>query len=339
MVPIVKNRIRLGARKGRYQMLKLRRIVSRLLSPSLSRKTLYFTICTTNYLPYAKTLAQSLKQADATAQFAIFLIESGATTEIPGLMVVPVGSVGVSTLGDMASRYSALELSCALKPFCFEHVFDKMGFERAVYLDSDLLILRKFTDVDDAFNAGASSIFTPHITRSLNGRMCGGLHPNDESIQRAGIFNLGFVAFSNVPDARNFIVWWREKVRENCYHDFERGLHGDQRFCDFAPAFMSCIKILRHPGYNVAYWNFGQRPLRRGVNGYWIDRYPVHFIHFSGFDPHNPSIVSVFQSHARTNDIGIVGELFGVYVELLSKNEPALGERYSAHSGASTDKE
>ena len=320
-------------------MLKLRRIVSRLLSPLLSRKTLYFTICTANYLPYAKTLAHSLKQADPTAQFAIFLIGSGATTEIPGLTMIPIASVGVSTLEDMALRYSALELSCALKPFCFDHVFDKMGFERAVYLNLDILILRKFTDVDDAFNAGASSIFTPHITRSLNDGTYGGLHPNDESIQRAGIFNLGFAAFSNVPDARNFIVWWREKVRGNCYHDLERGLHGDQRFCDFAPAFMNCIKILRHPGYNVAYWNFGQRPLRRGLNGYWIDRHPVHFIHFSGFDPHNPGIVSVFQSHVRTNDIGIVGELFRVYVELLSKNEPALGERYSAHSGTSTDKE
>jgi hypothetical protein len=323
-------------------MLKLGRNLSRLVSPLLSRKMLYFTICTANYLPYAKTLAQSLKQADPTAKFAIFLLESGesgAATKIPGSMVIPVASIGVSTLEDMASRYSTFELSCALKPFCFDHVFDKMGFERAVYLDSDILVLRKFTDVDDAFDAGASGIFTPHITRSLNGGMYGGQHPNDETIQNAGIFNLGFAAFANVPDARAFIAWWREKLRENCYNDGKRGLCADQKFCDFAPAFMSSVKILRHPGYNVAYWNFEQRPFRRNLNEYWIDRYPVHFLHFSGFDPHNPGMVSVFQSHARTNDLGMVGELFGVYVGLLSKNGLALGEQDAAHSGASIDKE
>jgi hypothetical protein len=301
-------------------MLKLSRVVSRLFRPISSHKTLYFTTCTANYLPYAKTLAQSLKRVDSAAEFAIFLIGGRATTEIPGLTVIPVASVGISTLEDMERRYSVFELSCALKPFCFDHVFDKMGFKRAVYLDSDILVLRKFTDVDDAFDAGASGIFTPHITRSLNGGMFGGPTPNDETIHRAGIFNLGFAAFSNVPDARNFIAWWREKVRENCFNDPERGLCADQKFCDFAPAFMSSVKILRHPGYNVAYWNFEQRPFRRDHNEYWIDRYPVHFMHFSGFDPQNPGMVSVHQSHARTNDLGMVGELFGVYLELLTKN-------------------
>jgi hypothetical protein len=156
------SKIRLWARaRAGLEMLKLRRIVSRLFSSSLSRKTLYFTICTANYLPRAKTLAQSLKQADPTAQFAVFLIGNGETAEIVDLTVIPVGSIGVSTLPDMASRYSALELSCASKPFCFDYIFDKMDFERAVYLDSDILILRKFTDVDAAFDAIASGIFTP----------------------------------------------------------------------------------------------------------------------------------------------------------------------------------
>jgi hypothetical protein len=319
-------------------MLDLRLNISRLFKPLSSRKMLYFTICTANYLPYAKTLAQSLMQADPTAQFAIFLMESGkrpATPKIPGLKVISVASVGVSTLEDMTRRYSVFELSCALKAFCFDYVFDKMGFERAVYLDSDILVLRKFTDVEEAFDAGASGIFTPHITRSLNGGKYGGLHPNDETIHNAGIFNLGFAAFCNVPDARNFIAWWREKVRGNCYNDGKRGLCADQKFCDFAPAFMDHVKILRHPGYNIAYWNFEQRPLRHDLDGYWTDRYPVHFMHFSGFDPHNPGMVSIYQNHARTNDIGITGELFGAYAQLLSKNGLALDERYPAHSGAS----
>jgi len=35
-------------------------------------KTLYFTICSANYLAYARTLAASLREADPAAEFTVF---------------------------------------------------------------------------------------------------------------------------------------------------------------------------------------------------------------------------------------------------------------------------
>src|SRR5437763_8837281 len=37
-------------------------------------------------------------------------------------------------------KYSLMELSTAVKPYAFEHLFEAKGFERVVYLDPDIKI-------------------------------------------------------------------------------------------------------------------------------------------------------------------------------------------------------
>ena len=59
------------------------------------------------------------------------------------------------------------------------------------------------------------------------------------------------------------------------------------------PSFVERVRILRHPGYNTAYWNLHDRAVTRDADGrFRTGGEPLAFYHFSGFDPNNPSALS-----------------------------------------------
>lgn len=132
--------------------------------------TLYFTICSANYLAYARTLAASLRESDPAADFVVFLADRcpiAVIAGIPDLRIIPVDKLGVTTLVDMAFRYDIVEFNTALKPICFQHAFEKLRADYAVYLDPDIFILRQLRHVSEAFADGAECVLIPHITAPL----------------------------------------------------------------------------------------------------------------------------------------------------------------------------
>src|SRR5690606_6597623 len=57
------------------------------------------------------------------------------------------------------------------------------------------------------------------------------------------------------------------------------------------------------PTYNVAYWNFKQRPLTETDAGYAVNGQPLTFLHFSGFDLDNLEQVSRHQNRHHLRDL------------------------------------
>jgi hypothetical protein len=175
------------------------------------------------------------------------------------------------------------------------------------------------------FAEGADCILTPHITRPIDdGRL-----PSELDLMRAGTYNLGFCAFARTTDARNFVTWWRAKLATQCLAQPNRGIFVDQRYCDFAPAFINRTAILRHPGYNLAYWNLTYRPVTRIEGEYRAGGEPVHFVHFSGIEPHNPDSVSKYQERFRRSDLGEFGSLYDDYLDRLLANNRSPDGPYS----------
>lgn len=251
------------------------------------RRTAFFTICARNYLAYARTLGESLRAAYGDVRIYVFQADQrddAVVAELPELTIVPIDEVEIPTLRDMAFRYNIMEFCTAIKPFCFDHLFDRCGYDQAIYLDPDIYVLRTLNHVTEALEKGTDCVLTPHITAPLDDDK----HPDDYDIMRAGIYNLGFIAFSNRPPARRFIAWSRQKLAENCMIDIPKGIFVDQRFCDFVPAFIDQVLVLRHAGYNVAYWNLLHRPVARDESGYQVSGVPLCFAHFSGIDINKP---------------------------------------------------
>lgn len=278
---------------------------------------LIFTICARNYLAYALTLRDSVRRHEPAAEFLIFLADAAADSEDVRPFTVPMEALGIPDLEDMCFRYDILELSTAIKPFCFQYAMATLGHGQVVYLDPDIQLFGPLDEVHRAFEAGASCVLTPHL---LNPLPDDGKQPSNLDILASGTFNLGFAAFSGTAETERFLHWWASELRRNCYSDPSRGMFVDQKFVDFAPSFLTHLSIVRHPGYNVAYWNLAERKLEKSDSGWSADGKPLVFFHFSGVSVKAPGQLSKHQNRFLPPAIGPAAELVEAYIAQILAN-------------------
>ncbi|MEM6890480.1 MAG: hypothetical protein AAF636_20460, partial [Pseudomonadota bacterium] len=265
--------------------------------------TAHFTICARNYLAYALTLRSSLLAVEPNAEFVIFLADEDVDRSwLEDVQILPVSEIGASEFEAMAFRYTLMEFSTAIKPWCFEYLLDNLGYERAIYLDPDIFVYRPLEKVDDAFDDGASVVLTPHLLTPLEDDFS----PGDRDILRSGTFNLGFAGFAKTAEAAAFLKWWKTQLTNHCLVDFPNGLFVDQKFVEFAPSFIDRLTVLRHPGYNVAYWNLANREVAELKNGWTVNGEPLVFFHFSGVIPDDGTVFSKYQDRFSIDNIGVV---------------------------------
>jgi hypothetical protein len=118
-------------------------------------------------------------------------------------------------------------------------------------------------------------VLTPHILQP------GSDQGNERALLRSGSFNAGFLAVAASAPAQAFVTWWCERVRTGCTNDHPEGPYGDQKWLDLAPSICDGVVVLRHPGYNFAYWNAYERPLSC-LGGAWTAAgWPLRFVHYS----------------------------------------------------------
>lgn len=282
-------------------------------------KTAIFTICSRNYLAYALTLQKSLESAEPGVPFYIYLAdEAPAPGTAPEGNIVPARELGLPDLMDMAFRYNVVEFNTAIKADCFLDLLNRRGFDAAIYIDPDIRLYAPLTDVHAALEGGASAVLTPHLLKPPPE----GAHPGDLEILSSGVFNLGFGAFARTEESLAFLRWWAGKLHTSCYSAPHQGLFVDQRFVDMAPAFIERLSILRHWGYNVAYWNIANRQVERGDEGIRVNGAPLVFFHFSGVDPGKPDVFSKhLGAHAREADETVFSLVHAYREELVANGQ------------------
>ncbi len=86
-----------------------------------------FTICSNNYLSYAKVLGKSLKKFQPVLKYVIFLCdEKSQLIDYTSLAdeVIPVHVIEPQ-FKELASKYNIIELNTCIKPRVFEYLFDE----------------------------------------------------------------------------------------------------------------------------------------------------------------------------------------------------------------------
>jgi glycosyltransferase involved in cell wall biosynthesis len=249
------------------------------------------TIIARNYWAHARVLARSLREHNPSAHLAVLVVDPDPAclraAEREEFEVVVPSDLGIEQreLNRMAGIYNVLELSTALKPALLRTLLARD--EPVAYLDPDIEVFGSLEEAAEGAEADGL-VLTPHVLGPLPLTEYG---PNELTFLQSGIYNLGFVAVG--PKGKQFLDWWDERLRRHCLISKEEGMFVDQRWVDLSPAFFT-PRVITDPGWNVAYWNLSTRRLSHGRAGYEVEGSPLRFFHFSGFDPHDPSVLSRF---------------------------------------------
>jgi glycosyltransferase involved in cell wall biosynthesis len=270
-------------------------------------RTAVFSIISPNYRHAARVLMASVEKHQPEWDRFILLVGGTAPPGGEPFTTVPLEDVRLPDPRQFCFRYSILELNTAVKPWMFAYLFAR-GYDRVVYIDPDVVIYSRLAEIDDA-PPETFLILTPHLTGFIGGDG----HPSERTILQAGTYNLGFLFVSRQPPLERFLAWWQEKLEFQCVVDPTRGLFVDQKWMDLTPGLFPGVMILRHDGYNVAYWNLRQRTVTGAGSSATVNGAPLRFFHFSGFDPAVPGMVSRYDYSLKVADVGDAGKLIQDY--------------------------
>lgn len=282
--------------------------------------TLIFTLCSNNYLAQAITLGNSLIRYNPGYVFIIGLVDRKNSSidysAIP-FEILEVEKIGISAFDEMYKKYNITELNTAVKPFYFQYLFtNRADVKSIVFLDPDIMVYSPFTELENELES-SDIIIIPHFITPLNDDKL----QSEEDFLNSGLYNLGFIAIKNTGVGFKMIDWWAERLRYKAYIDFKRGLFNDQIWINFVPLFFENVKILTHPGYNMAYWNLHERILSMNREKYFVnDKYPLVFYHFSGFNPMAPDLLSKYQNRYTFEKRTDIFQLFKEYSAKLFLN-------------------
>jgi glycosyltransferase involved in cell wall biosynthesis len=252
------------------------------------------TICAANYLPFAKVLAKSFIANHPNSKFYLLLVDGDVTgvdpTLVSGMQLVKPSDLDITSekFLRMTVYYDVTELSTALKPLGLKYLLDK-GSKIAIYLDPDIQVFSELKEIPEHLQVSNIAL-TPH---TLHGIPRDDLRPSDKDIMSSGTFNLGFIAVKNSEQTYEFLEWWNTRLEFDCISDIENNLFTDQRWIDFVPSYFNC-SIMRDYGYNVAYWNLHERALEQVGDNVLVNGQPLRFMHFSGYRPDKPWILSKY---------------------------------------------
>lgn len=279
-----------------------------------------FTVCSANYLPFAKTLADSIIQHNSDYKFIIALADTykNDTGFFEPHRVIPVQDMQFPVLEEMNSRYNMFELSCALKPYVAEYLLHAyQDCDQLFYFDSDILVFNPLVKAETILQDHCM-VLTPHVAKAS---------AYEESIftelnvLRTGVYNAGFFGINRSKESFEFLDWWKKRLQYHCINDAGHGLFVDQLWLTLAPLYFRSCFILFDPGYNLAYWNFIERTLSKHGENYMVNEtYPLVFFHYSGYDIFQSELISKHQKETSFKSSSQYLPLFEKYRQLVIQN-------------------
>lgn len=248
------------------------------------------TIAARNYLPRVKVLAESFRLTHPDGIFDLCVVDdiNDEVESEDGINLIRLGDLSLdeNQLRLMAIFYDITEFSTALKPWVMEAALKRVPGP-VLYLDPDIEVFSSLAELARLASVHGI-VLTPHVLEPIPRD---GTTPPETLIMRAGMYNLGFLGLGE--DSSKLLKWWQERLAFDCVSRPEAGLFTDQKWMDFVPSLFPHV-IHRDPGCNAAYWNLHERPISFHDGRYFAGGSPLVFLHYSGFDPYGPHVLSKY---------------------------------------------
>lgn len=257
---------------------------------------LAFTIVTNSYLPQALTLRKSLLTYNPEYKFVIGLLDNvdavkDYLSRYGDFEVIELHKIGLDSFDEMLTRYTAFEMSCALKPFVAKYLLNKYQPIVLAYFDSDILIFNSLNEISQIENT--AMLITPHCCEPVNRK---DNHEMDLKLLNYGLYNAGFfVCYFGHSQTIEILDWWADKMKTECTTDLYNGRFVDQIWMNLMPIYFSGVKNFNHLGYNVALWNLSEREIYVKNDEFIINNnseIKMVFFHYSGYNVLTPEIPS-----------------------------------------------
>ncbi|MCB0350830.1 MAG: glycosyltransferase [Bdellovibrionales bacterium] len=287
------------------------------------------TIASVDYLPQALTLAQSAQTFQKDLKVYVLVID-----RVPIKVKKKYKSIEFINFDDLAQqdtklfglafRYAPLELVCYLKYYFSQYLIEQKEIEKLLYVDADCLATSTFEPMFSLLEKHPVLV-TPHVL-DPNFDYTDGCRPTESTILLTGLFNTGFLGFSNSETAICLLKWMQQKLVIKCKLEPHEGYFADQKWADFFPVFFPETHVVRHPGVNVAYWNLVERNVNMQNGVFTSNDQPLIFFHFSGYRLDRPTELSVYQDRLPLSYYPIIKKLTLLYRMRLFANENDLSK-------------
>lgn len=166
---------------------------------------------------------------------------------------------------------SLVEFYFTSKPFLCKYIFSTHNeVDRITYLDADTY----FFGTPDAIGhemAGYSIGLTPHR-----------FPENLKANEKFGLNNAGFISFRRDDQGLSCLSWWMDKCFEWCHDYIDNARYADQRYLDHIPRIFRNVRVIDHPGINLAPWNVSNFETKITERGITIADKDLIFYHFHG---------------------------------------------------------
>jgi glycosyltransferase involved in cell wall biosynthesis len=304
-------------------------------SSSVGKSTTAFTIVSKNYMHYALGLRSTFLKHNPECGFIIFLmdvIENEEELKVfrqlmeEGVKIISFNDLqhGISRKVDfleMLTKYTILEMNTAIKPYAIEYIFNR-GSSTVLYIDPDILFYSDISDLQEDLKE-SDILLTPHIREPYNDDK----NPSETGILMGGTYNLGFIALNKTQNTYKMVRWWQDRLFDKGFSDITRGMFTDQKWVELVPSLFGNVKIFKHPGYNVAYWNLHERTLE--FTDMWrACEQKLVFFHFSGLNLNDLEPISKHQDRFTLSHFPHLLGLFKDYRDVIRSFAPDRFKRF-----------
>ena len=273
------------------------------------KKIAFGSVATVSYLRQAFAMALSLRASGDTTNIFILvpdLINRNVDEIVDEIALNHVG-IEILNIDDLHNRppelsrfyYNAFEYANMLKPFLIMELL-RRGFSCVTYLDSDLMFVSPLSVALAKLHVDHVG-FTPHL---LSPQADPESIIQDSDLCQTGVLNGGFYVVSNTDRSRSIINWMIDTFARYGFVDYREGLFVDQKLLQNAFFhFFPDVELIRHPGYNIAYWNADERLVEVRDGEFRTEQGPVLFFHLSGMAPDDENTVCRYLNGAKNKSL------------------------------------
>ena len=239
----------------------------------------YCTYFDRGFLAQGLALGRSLAAHDPAAVLWVLALDDFTAQVLralgePALRAVTLAELeaGDPALAAAKANRSRVEYYFTLSP-CWPRwlLQSRPEIDRLVYVDADMLFFSSPQPVWQELVQGSILLCAHRFPAFL------------AHYEKHGRYNVGVLGWKRDAAGLACLEWWRERCLEWCYDRLEPGRYADQKYLEEWPQRFAGVVECRHPGVNLAPWNWMSHRLVVTPAALTVDGQPLVVFHFARF--------------------------------------------------------